>query len=76
MGCFNNGIAVNATPFQQMTVVCSKGDDGIVCTTTDAVKYLKGLMEGKSAPIPKFMFFWEQTLVGLLIVNFLQKQGR
>src|SRR6188472_2809493 len=44
---FNNGIAINATPFQQMTVVCSKGDDGIVCTTTDAVKYLKGLMEGK-----------------------------
>jgi len=44
---FNNGIAVNTTPFQQMTVVCSKGDDGIVCTTTDAVKYLKGLMEGK-----------------------------
>ncbi|TMI94799.1 MAG: beta-lactamase family protein [Bacteroidetes bacterium] len=44
---FNNGIAVNTTPFQQMTVACSKGDDGIVCTTTDAVKYLKGLMEGK-----------------------------
>jgi len=44
---FNNGVAINATPFQQMTVACSKGDDGIVCTTTDAVKYLKGLMEGK-----------------------------
>lgn len=44
---FNNGIAINATPFQQMTVVCSKGDDGIVCTTTDAVKYLKGLIGGK-----------------------------
>ena len=44
---FNNGIAVNATPLQQMTVACSKGDDGIVCTTTDAIKYLKGLMEGK-----------------------------
>ena len=44
---FNNGIAVNATPFQQMTVACSKGDDGIVSTTTDAIKYLKGLMEGK-----------------------------
>jgi hypothetical protein len=29
-----------------MTVACSKGDDGIVSTTTDAVKYLKGLMEG------------------------------
>ena len=44
---FNNGVAVNITPFQQMTVVSSKGDDGIVCTTTDAIKYLKGLMEGK-----------------------------
>lgn len=44
---FNNGIAINTTPFQQMTVACSKGDDGIVSTTTDAVKYLKGLMEGK-----------------------------
>ena len=44
---FNNGIAVNATPLQQMTVACSKGDDGIVATTTDAIKYLKGLMEGK-----------------------------
>ncbi|HUR11070.1 MAG TPA: serine hydrolase domain-containing protein [Flavitalea sp.] len=44
---FNNGIPVNITEFQQMTVVCSKGDDGIVCTTTDAVKFLKGLMEGK-----------------------------
>jgi D-alanyl-D-alanine carboxypeptidase len=30
-----------------MTVVCSKGDDGIVCTTLDAVKFLKGLFEGK-----------------------------
>lgn len=44
---FNNGIPVNVTGFQQMTVVCSKGDDGIVCTTTDAIKFLKGLMEGK-----------------------------
>jgi D-alanyl-D-alanine carboxypeptidase len=44
---FNAGIPVNITPFQKMTVVSSKGDDGIVCTTTDAVKFLKGLMEGK-----------------------------
>ena len=43
---FNAGIPVNITPFQKMTVVCSKGDDGIVCTTTDAVKFFKGLMEG------------------------------
>lgn len=44
---FNSGVPVNVTPFQQMTVVSSKGDDGIVCSTTDAVKFLKGLMEGK-----------------------------
>jgi D-alanyl-D-alanine carboxypeptidase len=44
---FNNGIPINITGFQQMTVVCSKGDDGIVCTTTDAIKFFKGLMEGK-----------------------------
>jgi D-alanyl-D-alanine carboxypeptidase len=44
---FNSGIPVNITPFQKMTVECSKGDDGIVCTTVDAVLFLKGLMEGK-----------------------------
>jgi D-alanyl-D-alanine carboxypeptidase len=44
---FNAGIPVNITPFQKMTVACSKGDDGVVCTTADAVKFLKGLMEGK-----------------------------
>jgi D-alanyl-D-alanine carboxypeptidase len=44
---FNNGKPVNVTNFQQMTVVSSKGDDGIVATTTDAIKFLKGLMEGK-----------------------------
>ena len=44
---FNNGKPANITGFQQMTVVSSKGDDGIVCTTTDAIKFLKGLMEGK-----------------------------
>ena len=44
---FNAGVPVNITPFQKMTVACSKGDDGVVSTTVDAVKYLKGLMEGK-----------------------------
>ena len=44
---FNNGIPVNISRFQQSTVVSSKGDDGIVCTTIDAIKFLKGLMEGK-----------------------------
>jgi len=44
---FNSGIPINITPFQKMTVECSKGDDGIVCTAVDAVLFLKGLMEGK-----------------------------
>ena len=44
---FNEGIPVNITPFQKMTVVSSKGDDGIVCTTADAIKFLKSVMEGK-----------------------------
>jgi D-alanyl-D-alanine carboxypeptidase len=44
---FNNGIPVNISKFQRSTVVSSKGDDGIVCTTIDAIKFLKGLMEGK-----------------------------
>jgi D-alanyl-D-alanine carboxypeptidase len=43
----NNGTPIDVTPFQQMTVVCSKADDGIVCTTTDAVLFLKSLFEGK-----------------------------
>ena len=44
---FNNGKPVNITPFQAETVASSKGDDGIVCTPVDAVKFFKGLMEGK-----------------------------
>jgi D-alanyl-D-alanine carboxypeptidase len=43
----NNGVPINITPFQQMTVACSKGDDGVVCTPVDAVLFLRGLMEGK-----------------------------
>jgi D-alanyl-D-alanine carboxypeptidase len=43
----NNGVPVNVTPFPKMTVACSKGDDGIVCTPVDAVLFMKGLMEGK-----------------------------
>lgn len=44
---FNNGKPVNISNFQKMTVVSSKGDDGIVCTATDAVQFFKGLMEGR-----------------------------
>jgi len=43
----NVGKPANISKFQQATVVSSKGDDGIVCTAADAVKILKGLMEGR-----------------------------
>jgi D-alanyl-D-alanine carboxypeptidase len=43
----NTGKPANVSKFQQATVASSKGDDGIVCTPVDAVKFLKGLMEGK-----------------------------
>lgn len=43
----NSGKPANFSLLQQTTVVSSKGDDGIVCTPVDAVKFLKGLMEGK-----------------------------
>ncbi|MFT3794058.1 serine hydrolase domain-containing protein [Flavobacterium sp.] len=44
---FNAGLPIDVTPFQQMTVVCSKGDDGIVSTPVDAVLFLKALFEGR-----------------------------
>ncbi|MFN7115561.1 MAG: serine hydrolase domain-containing protein [Saprospiraceae bacterium] len=37
----------NVTQMQRVNVASMIGDDGIVCTPTDAVKFLKGLMEGK-----------------------------
>jgi D-alanyl-D-alanine carboxypeptidase len=44
---FNENKPANITNIQLPTVASSKGDDGIVCTPVDAVKFLKGLMEGK-----------------------------
>lgn len=44
---FNAEVPFDVTPLQQMTVGCSKGDDGIVCTPADAVKFLKALFDGK-----------------------------
>ena len=43
----NVGRPANFNRLQEVTVASSKGDDGIVCTPVDAVKFLKGLMEGK-----------------------------
>lgn len=41
------GRPANITPMQRANVAPLKGDDGVVSTTTDAVKFLKGLMDGK-----------------------------
>ncbi len=38
---------VNITKLQKVNVASLRGDDGIVCTTTDAIKFMKGLVEGK-----------------------------
>lgn len=43
----NTGKPANITPLQKANVATLKGDDGIVCTTADAIKFLKGLVEGK-----------------------------
>ena len=39
----NTGRPANITAMQQANVASFIGDDGIVCTTTDAVKFLRGL---------------------------------
>jgi D-alanyl-D-alanine carboxypeptidase len=44
---YSNGIVENATVLQHNNVVSLIGDDGIVATPVDAVKFLRGLMEGK-----------------------------
>ncbi|MBX2961137.1 MAG: beta-lactamase family protein [Cyclobacteriaceae bacterium] len=43
----SNSILENVSDLQRNNVKCLIGDDGIVATAQDAVKFLKGLMEGK-----------------------------
>ena len=43
----SEGRPANISPMQQANVAPLKGDDGVVSTTTDAIKFLRGLMEGK-----------------------------
>lgn len=43
---YSNGIVENVSRMQQINVKSLVGDDGIVATPIDAVKFLKGLMEG------------------------------
>lgn len=44
---YSNGILENASQMQRNNVAALIGDDGIVATPVDAVKFLKGLMEAK-----------------------------
>jgi D-alanyl-D-alanine carboxypeptidase len=44
---YGNGIVENASQMQRNNVAALIGDDGIVATPIEAVKFLKGLMEGK-----------------------------
>ena len=43
----NSGRPANVSPMQKANVGALIGDDGIICTPVDAVKFLAGLMEGK-----------------------------
>lgn len=43
----NTGKPANITPIQRANVSSYIGDDGIVCTPVDAIKFFKGLNEGK-----------------------------
>lgn len=56
----SDGILENATQLQRNNVAALIGDDGIVATPMDAVRFLKGLMEGKliSAATLELMKSW------------------
>ncbi|MCF6132318.1 serine hydrolase domain-containing protein [Flavobacterium wongokense] len=56
----------NITNIQKVNVASLRGDDGIVCATSDAVKFMKGLVQGK--------ILKPETLA--LMQQFVSKDGR
>ncbi|MCB0639503.1 MAG: beta-lactamase family protein, partial [Lewinella sp.] len=44
---YSNGIVENVSRMQRTNVASMIGDDGLVCTPRDAVRFLRGLMEGE-----------------------------
>ena len=67
----------NISPMQQANVAPLKGDDGVVATPIDAVKFLRGLMEGKllKDSSMKMMQEWVtndagRPVYGLGLINF------
>lgn len=63
---YSNGIVENASKLQRNNVAALVGDDGIVATPDDAVKFLKSLMEGKllQAPTLDSMKVWAKDKKG------------
>jgi D-alanyl-D-alanine carboxypeptidase len=63
---YSDGILENASVLQRNNVAALIGDDGIVATTEDAVKFLKGLMEEKiiSHSTLELMKSWEKDSKG------------
>jgi D-alanyl-D-alanine carboxypeptidase len=79
---FSTGVVENVSQMQQVSVACSKGDDGIVATPLDAINFLKALMEGKllSANTMQQMMDWVkdekgQPVYGLGLFN-VQHNGK
>ncbi len=62
----SDGVIENASQLQRNNVAALVGDDGIVATPMDAVKFLKGLIEGKLlAPATlELMMTWEKDSNG------------
>jgi D-alanyl-D-alanine carboxypeptidase len=44
---YSNGVIENVSQMQQVSVACSKGDDGMVATPMDALNFMKALMKGQ-----------------------------
>lgn len=63
---FSNGIVENASLLQRNNVRVLFGDDGIVATPIEAVKFLRGLLEGKllSEATMKVMKSWAKDSKG------------
>ncbi len=62
----SDGVLENATELQRKNVALLIGDDGIVATPVDAVKFLRGLMENKllSASTLELMKSWAKDSKG------------
>jgi D-alanyl-D-alanine carboxypeptidase len=63
---YGNGIIENVSQLQRNNVAALIGDDGVVATPRDAIKFLKGLMDGKliSDATLALMKIWQRDKEG------------